>query len=81
MEACGATGLTGVRGRFSHVNIFTVVQLFRNCFSFLSQNPGIPAVKCVITQLAPCVPSKTLQAVEVQLGFRQREDERVGESL
>lgn len=74
MEACGATGVTGVRGRFSHVNVFTFVQLFRNCFSFLTlcQNPDIPVVKCVVTELAPnaCVASKTLQAVEMQLGFR-----------
>lgn len=74
MEACGATGLTGVRDRFSHVNVFTFVLLFRNCISFLAlcQNPGIPVVKCVIIELAPnaCVASKTLQAVEMQLELR-----------
>lgn len=72
MEACGV--LTGVRGRFSLVNLFTFVLPFRNCFSFfaLCQSPGIPVVRCGITELAPeaCVASKTLQAVEMQLGFR-----------
>lgn len=72
MEACGV--LTGVRGRFSLVNLFTFVLLFRNCFSFfaLCQSPGIPVVRCGITELAPeaCVASKTLRAVEMQLGFR-----------